>query len=83
VSESPADIRRASRGVEINRQLGPLLYTISVCARRRRIALGLRPNELAAPLARLEPYGMMILIGVLFILPVIGAKMGLDFPVDC
>src|SRR5712691_4802740 len=34
---------------------------------------------LSSPLARLEPYGMMILIGVLFILPMIGAQMGLDF----
>ena len=46
-----------------------------------RIAVGLLPNALASPLARLEPYGMMILIGVLFILPMIGAYMGLDFNV--
>jgi len=44
-----------------------------------RIAVGLLPDGLASPLARLEPYGMMILIGVLFILPMIGAQMGLDF----
>jgi Zn-dependent protease len=44
-----------------------------------RIAVGLLPDGLASPLARLEPYGMVILIGVLFILPVIGAQMGLDF----
>jgi hypothetical protein len=30
-----------------------------------RIAVGLLPDVLAAPLVRLEPYGMMILIGVL------------------
>jgi Zn-dependent protease len=46
-----------------------------------RIALGLLPKALAAPLAGLEPYGMMILIGVLFILPIIGAQMGLDLNV--
>ena len=46
-----------------------------------RIAVGLLPNALASPLARLEPHGMMILIGVLFILPMIGAYMGLDFNV--
>jgi Zn-dependent protease len=40
-----------------------------------RIAVGLLPDALASPLARLEPYGMMILIGVLFILPMIGAQM--------
>jgi len=46
-----------------------------------RIAVGLLPDVLAAPLARLESYGMMILIGVLLILPMIGAQMGLDFSV--
>src|SRR3984893_16131481 len=46
-----------------------------------RIAIGLLPDSLASPLARLEPYGMMILIGVLFILPMIGAQMGLDFSI--
>jgi Zn-dependent protease len=46
-----------------------------------RIAVGLLPKALAAPLAGLEPYGMMILIGVLFILPIIGAQMGLDLNV--
>ena len=35
------------------------------------------PDTLA-PLARLEPYGMMILIGVLFILPLLGAQLGID-----
>ena len=44
-----------------------------------RIAVGLLPDALASPLARLEPYGMVILIGLLFILPVIGAQMGFDF----
>jgi Zn-dependent protease len=46
-----------------------------------RIAVGLLPDKLASPLARLEPYGMMILIGVLFILPMIGAQLGLDFSI--
>jgi Zn-dependent protease len=46
-----------------------------------RIAVGLLPDALASPLARLEPYGMVILIGVLFVLPAIGAQMGFDFSV--
>jgi Zn-dependent protease len=46
-----------------------------------RIAVGLLPGGLALPLARLEPYGMMILIGVLFILPMIGAQIGIDLSV--
>jgi Zn-dependent protease len=46
-----------------------------------RIAVGLLPGALAVPLARLEPYGMMILIGLLFILPLLGAQLGIDFNV--
>jgi Zn-dependent protease len=41
-----------------------------------RIAVGVLPDALAAPLARLEPYGMLILIGLLFILPMLGAQLG-------
>src|SRR5882762_273754 len=33
-----------------------------------RIAVGLLPNVLAMPLSRLEPYGMVILIGILIVL---------------
>ena len=46
-----------------------------------RIAVGVLPDALAIPLARLEPYGMMILIGVLFILPLLGAQFGIDLNV--
>ncbi len=44
-----------------------------------RIAVGLLPRELATPLSRLEPYGFAILIGLLFILPLLGSRLGLDF----
>lgn len=43
-----------------------------------RIAVGLLPAPLARPLARLERYGFVILLGLLFLLPWIGAQMGLD-----
>jgi Zn-dependent protease len=43
-----------------------------------RVAVGLLPNFLARPLARLEPYGMIILIAALLVLPVLGAQMGVD-----
>jgi len=43
-----------------------------------RIAVGVLPDALARPLARLEPYGMVILIGVLFILPILGAQLGVN-----
>ena len=46
-----------------------------------RIAVGLLPDALAAPLARLEPYGMLILIGLLFILPILGAQLGADLSI--
>src|SRR5216683_7078480 len=46
-----------------------------------RIAVGLLPDALASPLARLEPYGLVILIGVLFILPMLGAQFGVDLSI--
>jgi Zn-dependent protease len=44
-----------------------------------RIAVGLLPRVLSGPLSRLEPYGLLILIGLLFILPLLGAQLGLNF----
>ena len=46
-----------------------------------RVAVGLLPLELARPLARLERYGFVILIGVIFILPLLGRQVGLDLNV--
>jgi Zn-dependent protease len=46
-----------------------------------RIAVGLLPDAVAFPLARLEPYGMLILIGLLFILPILGAQLGVDLSI--
>src|SRR5215211_4745228 len=43
-----------------------------------RIAVGLLPNFIALPLARLERYGMAILIGLLIILPLLGSQTGVD-----
>jgi len=43
-----------------------------------RIAVGLLPNVLARQLARLEPYGMLILIGLLIFLPLLGSQFGFD-----
>ncbi len=44
-----------------------------------RIAVGLLPDVLAVPLARLERYGMFILIGVLFLLPLVLSQLGIRF----
>ncbi len=46
-----------------------------------RVAVGLLPRVLAYPLARLEPYGMLILIGLLILLPIIGTQLGLNLDV--
>jgi Zn-dependent protease len=46
-----------------------------------RVAVGLLPRVLAAPLARLEPFGMLILIGILIVLPLAGAQLGLNLDV--
>ena len=46
-----------------------------------RVAVGLLPRVLAAPLSRLEPYGMLILIGILIVLPLAGSQFGLNLDV--
>ncbi len=46
-----------------------------------RVAVGLLPRALALPLARLEPFGMLILIGVLILLPLAGSQFGLNLDV--
>jgi Zn-dependent protease len=43
-----------------------------------RVAVGLLPNFLALPLARLEPYGVMILLTLMLLGPVLGAQLGVD-----
>ncbi len=43
-----------------------------------RIAVGLLPDVLAKQLARLERYGMIILIGLLILLPTLGSRLGVD-----
>ncbi len=46
-----------------------------------RVAVGLLPHALAKPLQELEPYGMPILIGLIFILPLVGQNIGADLNV--
>lgn len=46
-----------------------------------RIAVGLLPNVLAVPLSRLEPYGMLILIALLIVVPMVGTQLGLSLDV--
>jgi Zn-dependent protease len=46
-----------------------------------RVAVGLLPDVLAKPLAALEPFGMLILIAVLFLVPLLGQQLGLDLSI--
>jgi Zn-dependent protease len=46
-----------------------------------RVAVGLLPRWLGIPLSRLEPYGMLILIGFLIVLPLAGSQFGLNLDV--
>ncbi len=43
-----------------------------------RVAVGLLPRPLARSLQELEPYGMMILLGLIFLLPLIGQNLGVN-----
>jgi len=46
-----------------------------------RVAVGILPRLLAQPLARLEPFGMLILIAILILLPLAGSQFGLNLDV--
>lgn len=43
-----------------------------------RILVGILPQGLAAPLAKLEPFGFVLLIGLFIVLPLLGPQLGLD-----
>ena len=44
-----------------------------------RVLVGILPDVLAFPLARLERYGLFILLGLLFIVPLIGQRLNMDW----
>ena len=46
-----------------------------------RVAVAILPRPLASPLARLEPFGMLILVGFLILLPLAGSQFGLNLDV--
>jgi Zn-dependent protease len=46
-----------------------------------RILVGILPKAMAAPVARLEPYGIVILLGLLIVLPMLGAQLGVNLSV--
>ena len=43
-----------------------------------RILVGVLPKAMAAPVVRLEPFGIAILLGLLIVLPLLGAQLGVD-----
>jgi Zn-dependent protease len=43
-----------------------------------RIVVGVLPKAMARPLSRIEPYGLALLIGLLIVLPLFGARFGID-----
>ncbi|MBL4603478.1 MAG: site-2 protease family protein [Emcibacteraceae bacterium] len=43
-----------------------------------RVAVGILPYALARPLSKLEPYGMLIILGLIFIIPMAGRYLGMD-----
>jgi Zn-dependent protease len=43
-----------------------------------RVVTSILPGVLARPYAKLERYGFLILLGVIFILPMLGRELGLD-----
>jgi Zn-dependent protease len=46
-----------------------------------RILVGILPRALAAPVARLEPFGLIILLGVFILLPMLGGQFGVDLSI--
>ena len=43
-----------------------------------RVAMGLLPNALAIPLARLERFGILIVLALFILLPLLGTELGYD-----
>jgi Zn-dependent protease len=46
-----------------------------------RVAVGILPRFLAEPLARMERLGILVLLGALFLLPMIGNQLGMNLDV--
>lgn len=44
-----------------------------------RILVGVLPGALARSLSRFEPYGLLMLIGLLFVLPLLSVRLGINF----
>lgn len=57
----------------------PLLFAIMLHeSAHGRVAVGILPYPLSLYLNRLEPYGMLIILGLIFIIPMLGRQIGMD-----
>jgi Zn-dependent protease len=43
-----------------------------------RVAVGILPRPLAERLARVERWGLFVILAIVFLLPFVGSKLGLD-----
>jgi len=43
-----------------------------------RVVMSVLPNALARPLAKLERFGFLVLLGIIFLLPMLGRALGID-----
>ena len=48
----------------------------------RRVVLSMLPNALAKPFAKLERFGFLVLLGIIFLLPMLGGSLGTDLNVS-
>jgi hypothetical protein len=76
-----ARVRKQEGSSDHQCRVGRLQYVSSSSARCRTLAVGVLREAVASPLAWLELYGMLILIGLFFILPMLGAQLGVDLSI--
>ena len=58
--------------------LGDLQPVPSAAPGRGRVVLSMLPNALAKPFAKLERFGFLVLLGIIFLLPMLGRSLEVD-----
>jgi len=67
--------------IDYQRGAGGVQFVSAATSRWRAHLVWILPKAAAASVARSEPYGLAILIGLLIVLPLLGAQLGLDLSV--